>query len=108
MFVFNNKLQSGRLYGEWVRSAVGVGKPSTNGLIWCSFTLHKPMMCPLLCMYTFYVPSVDNSPNSTERKGQFALSGQTIFLTHSTIKLYMKTLTKLKFTLCVFSNSFLI
>lgn len=45
------------------------------------------MMSLLLYMYTFYVPLVDNSPNSTERKGQFVLSGQTIFiaLNHYTV-----------------------
>lgn len=46
------------------------------------------MMSLLLYMYTFYVPLVDNSPNSTERKGQFVLRTVKLFfiaLNHYTV-----------------------
>ena len=46
------------------------------------------MMSLLLYMYTFYVPLVDNSPNSTERKGQFVLKRTNYFfiaLNHYTV-----------------------
>lgn len=46
------------------------------------------MMSLLLYMYTFYVPLVDNSPNSTERKGQFVLRRVKLFfiaLNHYTV-----------------------
>lgn len=44
---------------------------------------HEPMMSLLL--YTFYVPLVDNNPNSTESKRPVCLQRGKLFLQHSTI-----------------------